>query len=73
MLQVEITQTPSQVRHFIEKVLQGQDVIFMQQDKPLARLAAIKTPKQRPFGIAKGLIKMADDFDDPLPEFAEYM
>ena len=73
MLQVEITQTPSQMRHFIEKVLQGQEIIFMRQDKPLARLAAVEAPEQRPFGIAKGLIKMADDFDDPLPEFAEYM
>ncbi len=73
MLQVEITQTSSQVRDFIEKVLQGQEVIFMRRDKPLARLAAVQIPEQRPFGIAKGLIKMADDFDDPLPEFAEYM
>jgi predicted DNA-binding antitoxin AbrB/MazE fold protein len=31
-------------------------------------------PKQRVFGSAKGLIKyMADDFDEPLEDFAEYM
>jgi len=73
MLQVEITQMPLQVRHFIERVLRGQEIIFMRRDKPSARLVAVNTLKQRPFGTAKGLIKMADDFDDPLPEFAEYM
>lgn len=30
-------------------------------------------PKQRTFGSAKGLIKMSDDFDEPLEDFAEYM
>ncbi len=26
-----------------------------------------------PFGILRGKIKISDDFDDPLPEFEEYM
>lgn len=25
------------------------------------------------FGSAKGMIQIADDFDDPLPDFEEYM
>ncbi len=30
--------------------------------------------KNRPkFGSAKGMIQIADDFDDPLPDFEEYM
>ena len=28
---------------------------------------------QRKFGSAKGLIKIAEDFDDPLEDFREYM
>lgn len=33
-----------------------------------------KTPKPRILpGSAKGLFVMAEDFDDPLPEFGEYM
>ena len=31
------------------------------------------TPKCRHRGSAKGLIKISIDFDEPLPEFAEYM
>lgn len=29
--------------------------------------------KQRRAGLAKGLIKMSDDFDEPLDDFKEYM
>ena len=29
--------------------------------------------KRPPFGSAKGMIQIADDFDDPLPDFEEYM
>ena len=29
--------------------------------------------KERQFGYAKGFFKMADDFDEPLEDFKEYM
>lgn len=33
-----------------------------------------KEPKpKRPLGLAKGLIEMSDDFDEPLDDFKEYM
>ena len=30
-------------------------------------------PKQRQFGAAKGFVVMADDFDEPLEDFKDYM
>ena len=35
--------------------------------------AETKHRKPFPFGIMKGQIHVADNFDDPLPEFEEYM
>lgn len=32
-----------------------------------------KPKKQRKAGLAKGLINMSDDFDEPLDDFKEYM
>jgi hypothetical protein len=32
-----------------------------------------KPIKERGFGCAKGQFKMADDFDDPLEDFKDYM
>lgn len=29
--------------------------------------------RERQFGSAKGMIKMSDDFDEPLEDFKEYM
>ena len=37
------------------------------EEKPRER------PRKRTFGSAKGLIEMADDFDEPLEDFREYM
>ena len=31
-----------------------------------------KTPSGFPFGILRGKIEIADNFDDPLPEFEDY-
>ena len=30
------------------------------------------TPKKRKAGLAKGLIEMSDDFDEPIDDFKEY-
>ncbi len=38
------------------------------------RFVKLDKPKhKRQFGSAKGLIAMADDFDEPLDDFQEYM
>ena len=39
----------------------------------LQQKEADKAKKAFPFGILKGKIHMSDSFDDPLPEFEEYM
>ena len=42
--------------------------------RALKRKQALADEAPRPrFGSARGLIKMADDFDEPLEDFAEYM
>jgi predicted DNA-binding antitoxin AbrB/MazE fold protein len=40
------------------------------REKPQPRATR---PRQRTFGSAKGLIRIADDFDEPLEDFREYM
>ena len=36
-------------------------------------VAKAKVEKQRKAGLAKGLIQMKEDFDEPLDDFKEYM
>ncbi|MDJ0659038.1 MAG: DUF2281 domain-containing protein [Crocosphaera sp.] len=51
------------------------EIIITKNAQPIYKLTRINqpTPKRRHRGTAKGLITMSSDFDEPLPEFTEYM
>lgn len=69
---VEKTQTV-RLPDLIDSVINGEEVIFTQNDLPVAKLVAMPQEKPCPqFGSAKGLFVMADDFDEPLEDFEEY-
>lgn len=61
----------------IRRLAPGDEVVITEGDRPVARL--IPTPpdpplKLRQLGTMKGtVLYMADDFDAPLDDFAEYM
>lgn len=62
----------------IQKVMNGEEVFITQNQKPIAKLVAVSDAPTKPkklikAGSAKGLIKIADDFDEPLEDFREYM
>lgn len=66
---VNIFQAKTQLSKLIEKVERGDDVIIARAGKPVARLTQLK-PKKKPivFGLMKGEIWVADDFDAQLPD-----
>lgn len=37
------------------------------------RAGELRARRKRTFGSARGLLKIADDFDEPLEDFREYM
>ena len=62
-----------QLPDLIDSVLNGDELIFTQNDLPVAKLVAVRQAKVSPqFGSAKGLFVPADDFDAPLEYFDEY-
>lgn len=69
MQSVNIHEAKSQLSKLIECALQGEEVIIARAGKPVARLVAIASerPVRRP-GSMKGKIKIAADFDAPLPD-----
>jgi antitoxin (DNA-binding transcriptional repressor) of toxin-antitoxin stability system len=74
MNQVSVEKTPTiQLPDLIDSVLGGEEVVFTQNDLPVAKLVAVHQEKPRPqFGSAKGLFEMAEDFNEPLEDFDEY-
>lgn len=69
MKTMNIHEAKTQFSKLIEAVTQGEEVIIARAGKPVASLVAIQ-PKapMRHAGALKGKIKIADNFDAPLPD-----
>lgn len=73
MRNIDINQVKQQLPKILEQDIE-ETIIITKQGLPIAKIIGIaKKKKQREFGSAKGLIKMADDFDAPLEDFKEYI
>ncbi|OGA00873.1 MAG: hypothetical protein A3H35_18515 [Betaproteobacteria bacterium RIFCSPLOWO2_02_FULL_62_17] len=66
---VNIHEAKTHLSRLVEEVSKGQEILIAKSGKPMAKLTGIKTvkPKRQP-GFLKGKIKIADDFDAPLPD-----
>ncbi len=75
MIEVTIHEAKTQLSRLIKAVQEGNEVVISNRNTPVARLVALREPLvTRPLGWggAEGMW-MADDFDAPLDDFAEYM
>jgi len=74
-LQVNIHEAKTQLSKLIQAALNGKRVIIARGNKPVVRLEVLPEARsKRKIGNSKGLVlSMADDFDEPLDDFREYM
>lgn len=68
MRQVNIHEAKTQLSRLVEIAAAGEDIILAKAGKPVARLTALMETRPRRLGVLKGQIRIADDFDAPLPE-----
>lgn len=70
MQTVDIHQAKTLLSKLVDIVVEkNEEVIITKAGKPLVKLVAIKDAKPKYcFGLLKGKIKIAPDFDDSLPE-----
>jgi antitoxin (DNA-binding transcriptional repressor) of toxin-antitoxin stability system len=74
MLQISVDKAQSGLLDLINAAIRGEKVWIIADRQRVVQLVPISRPApRRQFGSAKGLIVMSDDFDAPLPDFAEYM
>jgi prevent-host-death family protein len=66
---VNIYEAKTRLSQLVDKAAAGEDVIVSRNGKPLVRITRLE-PAKRPFrfGVLKGRIRIAKDFDAPLPE-----
>ncbi|MEI6126834.1 MAG: type II toxin-antitoxin system prevent-host-death family antitoxin [Pseudomonadota bacterium] len=70
---IDVIQAQEHLSELIDQTLSGDEVIITKGGQPIVKLIDVsKSKKQRQCGTAKGLIKMADNFDHPLEDFKEY-
>lgn len=73
MHSVNLKEAETQLEKLVEEAARGEDVIITRSDGTSFRIVLVATEVATPkFGSAKGLIKIADDFDEPLEEFEAY-
>ena len=74
-LQVNIQEAKTQLSKLIQAALNGKQVIIARGNKAVVRLEVLPEAQgKRKIGNAKGLVlSMANDLDEPLDDFREYM
>lgn len=74
-MNIDIKKAETCFADLLKKTVAGGDITITQKGMPIVRLVAVreKPAKKRKFGSAKGLIRMAEDFDQTPDDFKEYM
>jgi prevent-host-death family protein len=71
---VNVHEAKTHFSKLIERVLAGERIVVARAGRPVIELKRVEEePFTRPLGIDRGRVFIHDDWDDPLPEFEEYM
>ncbi len=65
MQTVNIHEAKTHLSRFIDKAAAGEEIIIARAGKPVARLAPLVSPKEkpRPLGLGKGKFSLPENFD----------
>ena len=66
---VSIYEAKTRLSHLVDRALRGDRIVITRHGRPVARLVpAARARKPRRLGALKGKIRVAADFDAPLPD-----
>ena len=65
---IDLKNVPAPLSELVLLVQAGNEVVFSQNNKPLAKLVSLPDTGQRVPGLHKGQIQTTADFDAPLSE-----
>ena len=69
-MQVNIYEAKTRLSELVEQASRGETVVIAKSGTPMAKLVPLSHgPKRKiKYGLMKGKIEIADDFDAPLPD-----
>jgi len=74
MHQIELKEENIELMNLVKAAMRGEEIIIKKNEELIVKLIPEKTKKpSRKAGSAKGMIRVAEDFDEPLEDFREYM
>jgi antitoxin (DNA-binding transcriptional repressor) of toxin-antitoxin stability system len=74
MYQIELKEENLELVNLVKAAIKGEEIIIKKDKELIVKLIPEKAKKAgRKAGSAKGMIKIAEDFDEPLEDFKEYM
>lgn len=70
MKQINIYEAKTQLSQLVDEAHQGETIVIAKSGTPMAKLGPLSAGKRGRirFGLMKGEIKIAKDFNAPLPE-----
>jgi prevent-host-death family protein len=69
MLEFNVHQAKTQLSQLLRRVEAGEEIVIARAGRPVARLVPVRAGlDERPLGIDAGLVRIAPDFDAPLPD-----
>ena len=74
MIKLTLNEAQSQLPDLLKAASKGEQVIIQNNEGQDFQLISLPTTVKHPqYGSAKGIVKMLDNFDDPIEEFEEYI
>jgi prevent-host-death family protein len=71
---VNVHEAKTHFSKLLNRAAAGERIVIAKAGKPMAELGPVtERPARRILGLDRGLIIIHPEFDDPLPEFEEYM
>jgi len=65
---INIHEAKTHLSRIVDDVAAGAEVVIARAGKPVARLMPLENaPRRKTLGLLKGKLKVADDFNAPLP------
>lgn len=72
MQQIELNQTRLNLADLLSEALKGEEIVFMENHRPVLRLTRIIESKpKRALGTAQGQVWMSADFNDSYEDFSD--
>ena len=74
MQAIDVEEAKTSLSDLVDAAIRGQEIVLTRDAHPIAKLVPLVHSRSRPrFGSAKDLVRTAEDFDAPLPDFDEYV